>query len=117
MNQARVVAGLRQAEATRTTAALLGEEDISTSTAGVPSGTTCGGRSRHVVVSEERVCGVCHKRLGRSVVSVLPDNSVVHYACSKKAVAKNLGGSVRGLGSFRRESGMSVTKPVVGSGW
>ncbi|KAI5306511.1 Vacuolar morphogenesis protein 6, partial [Ascosphaera pollenicola] len=36
------------------------------------------GRSRNVVVSEERLCGVCLKRLGSSVISVFPDNSVVH---------------------------------------
>lgn len=40
-----------------------------------------GGRNRRVVVSDERVCGVCHKRIGRSVIAVLPDNEVVHYGC------------------------------------
>lgn len=31
------------------------------------------GRNRCVVVDEERVCGVCHKRLGGSVISVFPE--------------------------------------------
>lgn len=30
------------------------------------------GRNRCVTVGEERVCGVCHKRLGGSVISVFP---------------------------------------------
>ncbi len=38
---------------------------------GLPGGQ--GGRNRRVVVGEERICGVCHKRLGGSVVSVLPE--------------------------------------------
>ena len=31
------------------------------------------GRNRCVMVDEERVCGVCHKRLGGSVISVFPE--------------------------------------------
>jgi hypothetical protein len=50
---------------------------------GLPGGA--GGRNRRVVVQDERVCGVCHKRLGGSVVAVLPDNSVVHYGCLSRA--------------------------------
>ncbi len=72
VNEARVVAGLRKSEVVSTQAALLLGE-------GTPSGH--GGRNRRVVVSEERVCGVCHKRLGGSVIAVLPDNGVVHYGC------------------------------------
>ena len=110
MNEARVVAGLHKSEMVRAQAALLGEDDIVASSPGLPETASAGaltsGRSRHVVVSEERVCGVCHKRLGRSVVSVLPDNAVVHYACSKSAALKRPGsGSVRGLDSFRKDSG------------
>lgn len=94
----------------RAQAALLGEDDIIASPAALAQNVSVGalssGRSRHVVVSEERVCGVCHKRLGRSVVSVLPDNVVVHYACSKRAVLNRPGsGSIRGLGSMRKDSG------------
>lgn len=69
VNQSRIERGLRQTQVFAAQAALLGES----------------GRGRRVVVSEERVCGVCHKRLGGSVVSVLPDNSVVHYGCLNRA--------------------------------
>lgn len=46
-----------------------------------------GGRNRHVAISDERLCVVCHRRLGGnmrgggSVVAVLPDNRVVHWGC------------------------------------
>ena len=50
---------------------------------GIPG--EAGGRNRRVVVAEDRVCGVCHKRLGGSVIAVLPDNSVVHYGCLSHA--------------------------------
>lgn len=66
MNESRVVTGLRKTEVVSAQAELLLGE---------------GGRNRRVLVQEERVCGVCHKRLGGSVVAVLPDNSVVHYGC------------------------------------
>ncbi|SPO05338.1 related to PHO87 protein [Cephalotrichum gorgonifer] len=71
VNASRVVAGLRATELISSQAKLLLGE----------AGTGTGGRGRRVVVTEERLCGVCHKRLGGSVVSVLPDNGVVHYGC------------------------------------
>jgi hypothetical protein len=67
-------------------ALLLGDESAGTS----------GGRNRRVVVTDERVCGVCHKRFGRSVVAVLPDNSVVHYACLSRVPAQR---TQEGVGS------------------
>lgn len=76
VNQTRIVAGLRKTELVTSQALLLLGD-------GVPGGQ--GGRNRRVVIAEERVCGVCHKRLGGSVVAVLPDNSVVHYGCLGRA--------------------------------
>lgn len=72
VNQSRVVTGLHKTEVVSAQAELLLGE---------------AGRNRRVVVQEERVCGVCHKRLGGSVVAVLPDNSVVHYGCLGRAGA------------------------------
>ncbi|KAG0636115.1 vacuolar sorting protein 39 domain 1-domain-containing protein [Tuber brumale] len=37
-----------------------------------------------VVVGEERSCGVCHKRLGASVLWRLASGAVVHYGCAQK---------------------------------
>jgi Vam6/Vps39-like protein vacuolar protein sorting-associated protein 39 len=72
MNESMIVASLRKVDAVRVQAALqLGE------------GIKSGGRSRKVRIDEERVCGVCHKRLGGSVISVFPDKSVVHLGCAK----------------------------------
>ena len=68
---------------------------------------TGSGRNRHVVVGEERVCGVCHKRLGRNVVSVLPDNTVVHYACSKRAVQRGVNPD-GGMGALKRNGGSAA---------
>ncbi|KAI9658443.1 MAG: Vacuolar morphogenesis protein 6 [Trizodia sp. TS-e1964] len=63
VNESRVLTGLHKSELVDTQAALL-----------LGNGIKPGkGRNRHVVISEERVCGVCHKRLGRSVISVLPE--------------------------------------------
>ena len=71
--ETRIVAGLRASALIGAQAALhLGE--------GARGGQA--GRNRRVVVSEERLCGVCHKRLGGSVVSVMPDNAVVHFGCA-----------------------------------
>ncbi|KAI1798661.1 vacuolar sorting protein 39 domain 2-domain-containing protein [Daldinia bambusicola] len=72
VSESRIVEGLRKTQLVNTQASLL-----------LGDGSSGGqsGRSRKVIIGEERVCGVCHKRLGNSVVAVLPDNSVVHYGC------------------------------------
>lgn len=62
-NEARIVANLRKARDMQTELQLaLGEN--------VRGG---GTRARHVTVTEERICGVCHKRLGGSVINVFPE--------------------------------------------
>lgn len=76
VSESRIVAGLRKSEVVRAQATLLLGD-------GLPDGQ--GGRNRRVVISDERVCGVCHKRLGGSVIAVLPDSSVVHYGCLSRA--------------------------------
>lgn len=78
VNANRIIAGLRQTELVASQALLLLGD-------GVPGGQ--GGRNRRVIISDERVCGVCHKRLGGSVVAALPDNSVVHYGCLNRSRA------------------------------
>jgi len=71
MNESMIASGLRKVDAIRVQAALLlGESEQS------------GGRGRKVRIDEDRVCGVCYKRLGGSVISVFPDNSVVHLGCA-----------------------------------
>jgi Vam6/Vps39-like protein vacuolar protein sorting-associated protein 39 len=75
VNESKIEAGLRASEYVSTQALLLLGD-------GVARGQ--GGRNRRVIVTDERLCGVCHKRLGNSVISVLADNSVVHYGCTSK---------------------------------
>jgi tetratricopeptide (TPR) repeat protein len=98
MCEARIVAGLRKVETVRMQAGLLLGE-------GVPSAN--GGRMRNVRIDEGRLCGVCHKRLGGSVISVFPEyvtvlslicfvglanrrgsNSVVHLGCANRRQAE-----------------------------
>ena len=71
-NEARIVAALRKVDAVRVEGRLKLGDDLQ------------GARSRKVRVDEERVCPVCHKRLGGSVISVFPDNSVVHLGCANR---------------------------------
>lgn len=82
VNESRIVAALRKAEGISVAAQLhIGD--------GTPGGQ--GGRNRHVVITDERHCVVCHKklrlgmRMGGSVVAVLPDNTVVHQGCLSRA--------------------------------
>ncbi|KAL1835921.1 hypothetical protein VTJ49DRAFT_5889 [Mycothermus thermophilus] len=110
VNEARVVAGLRRT-------ALFGSEvrlclgDDSGSLGG--GGGVGAGRNRRVVISEERVCGVCHKRLGGSVVAVLPEGGVVHYGCLGRVGSLKGGGGGGGgvsprLGSSLQSGSMSL---------
>ncbi|RDA83651.1 hypothetical protein CP532_4662 [Ophiocordyceps camponoti-leonardi (nom. inval.)] len=85
VNESRIVAGLRKAEGISVAARLhLGDD-----AAGAQ-----GGRNRHVTISDERHCVVCHKklggamRIGGSVVAVLPDNTAVHYGCLNRATGQ-----------------------------
>jgi len=52
-------------------------------------------KGKKVRVGEERVCPVCHKRLGRSVISVFPSGEVVHYGCGNKLKGGESGGGAR----------------------
>ena len=64
VNEGKIVAGLRSTLAFNEEAKLrLGD--------GVRGGN--GGRNRRVVITEDRVCGVCHKRFGGSVIKVMPE--------------------------------------------
>ncbi|KAG6003829.1 hypothetical protein E4U43_000854 [Claviceps pusilla] len=85
VNESRIVAGLRKAEQIAVAARLnIGDS--------VANGQV--GRNRHVTITEERHCFVCHKklgggmRIGGSVVAVLPDNSAVHYGCLNRALSQ-----------------------------
>lgn len=41
-------------------------------------------RNKSYKVGTDRVCAVCHKRLGNSVLAVFPDGACVHYGCQKR---------------------------------
>ena len=64
VNEGRIVAGMRNTLTLSEEAKLrLGD--------GVPGGNR--GRNRRVVITEDRVCGICHKRFGGSVIKVMPE--------------------------------------------
>ncbi|EEB05339.2 guanyl-nucleotide exchange factor [Schizosaccharomyces japonicus yFS275] len=46
-------------------------------------------RSSKTVVTREKTCLFCHKRIGKSVISIFPNGSVVHYGCAKGYVEEN----------------------------
>ncbi|KAM7194088.1 hypothetical protein V8F33_007415 [Rhypophila sp. PSN 637] len=111
VNETFVVKALREAELVATQARLrFGDA--------VPWGVAPGGMHRQVVISEERVCRVCHKRLARSVVAVLPDDGVVHYGCLKRAQAQGLGqgqGQTTQGGQIYGQQGMGMPTAAAGS--
>ena len=63
VNEGRIIAGLRKAVDDSEEVKLRRGDQR-------PGGNR--GRNRSVVVTEDRVCGVCHKRFGGSVIKVLP---------------------------------------------
>ncbi|KAI9372649.1 hypothetical protein BJX61DRAFT_533804 [Aspergillus egyptiacus] len=63
LNESRIAANLLKVQNIKTRAQLL-----------VGEGTDWkSSRSRHFTVTEERVCSICHKRIGGSVINVFPD--------------------------------------------
>ncbi|KAK2745680.1 Vacuolar morphogenesis protein 6 [Myotisia sp. PD_48] len=74
MRDGKILAGLRKVQTMTVEAELsLGDELAGNN-----------GRNRSITVTEDRVCGICHKRLGGSVISVFPDNTVVHLGCANR---------------------------------
>ena len=63
VNESRIVSGLRKTVD-------IGQETKLRIGDGLPGSR--GGRNRRVVITEERICGVCHKRFGGSAIKVLP---------------------------------------------
>ncbi|KAL8816130.1 MAG: hypothetical protein Q9223_004810 [Gallowayella weberi] len=63
VNESRVTSALRSS-------LVFSEESKLRLGDGVPGGN--GGRNRHVLITEDRVCGVCYKRFGGSAIKVLP---------------------------------------------
>lgn len=62
-NELRVTTNLQKVQNIKTQAQLLVGEGVDPRFS----------RSRHVTVTEERLCGICHKRLGGSVINVFPE--------------------------------------------
>lgn len=90
MNDARVIANLRKVEAVRVQARLLlgsgkdGDPGARQGPGEVLSDAAAVGRRRKVIINEDRMCRVCHKRLGGSIISAFPDGSVVHLGCQSR---------------------------------
>ncbi|KAF4121632.1 Vam6/Vps39-like protein vacuolar protein sorting-associated protein 39 [Geosmithia morbida] len=92
VNESRIAAAMRKSESISVAARLhLGDDK------GWGQNPSQGGRSRHVTITDERHCVVCHKKLGGgmrlgggagSVVAVLADNTVVHYGCLGRATGQ-----------------------------
>ncbi|KAB8234112.1 putative vacuolar morphogenesis protein AvaB [Aspergillus alliaceus] len=67
LNESRIVASLQKAQNFKTEAQLM----VGEGTDGKSS------RMRHVTITEERICGICHKRIGGSVINVFPEHWLV----------------------------------------
>ena len=63
MNESRISAGMRNVVSTAEDGRLRFGDETSRGK---------GGRNRRVVITEDRVCGVCYKRFGGSAIKVLP---------------------------------------------
>ncbi|KHJ34262.1 putative vacuolar sorting protein 39 domain 1 [Erysiphe necator] len=88
VNESRAVAGLHKSEVVNEQARLLLGENWSISALkneiALPGSHSPGCRNRRVIVSEDRVCPACHKRLANSVITVMPNDAVLHYGCLNK---------------------------------
>lgn len=55
-----------------------------------PKTSTIAGRNRRVVLGENRLCSVCHKRFGRATARVFPNGDVLHYGCSDRRLRRDV---------------------------
>jgi hypothetical protein len=83
----------------RIVARLMGVEKV-----GVEAELVLGKRNKAVRVTEERLCGVCHKRFGGSALRVYPDGAVTHYGCLRNS-GRAAGGGLKAGGTLRKAWG------------
>lgn len=76
-----IMASLSSVEKTAIESDLLLSNDLRM---GVQKTTPAAGRNRRIVLGENKLCNVCHKRFGRAAARVFPDGEVLHYGCSDK---------------------------------
>lgn len=55
-------------------------------------------KQRWELLTSERACHMCHKRIGGSVLVVYPSGSLAHYLCFKRASEGEGAGSASGVG-------------------
>ena len=67
-------------------------------------------RQQRVLVTGERACSICHKRLGGSVVVSYPGGLLAHYLCHKRHTGVSGGGA--GAGGGGGEGAGSLTGSV-----
>ncbi len=47
---------------------------------------------RSVLVSQERACSMCYKRLANAAFAAYPNGMLVHYSCYRRAALQEAGG-------------------------
>ena len=62
---------------------------------------------RSVVVTYERACSICHKRIGSSAFVAYPQGTLAHYSCFKRSGQQPAQG-----GSAAGSTAAAVTAPV-----
>lgn len=83
----------------RIVARLMGVEEVA-----VRADLLLGKRNKCVKVTEERLCGVCHKRFGGSAIRVYPDGAVTHYGCLRGNGRPGSGGLMKAGGTLQRRA-------------
>ena len=73
-----IMASLSNVEKIACESDLLLGDDLRT---GVSKTTPASGRNRRVLLGENKLCNVCHKRFGRAAARVFPSGEVLHYGC------------------------------------
>ena len=64
---------------------------------------------RSVVVTYERACSLCHKRIGSSAFVAYPQGTLAHYSCFKRSAQS---GQQGGSGNSEPAVAAAVTSPV-----
>jgi hypothetical protein len=62
-------------------------------------------RQRHVTLTSDRACCMCHKRIGGSVLVANPGGTLAHYLCFKRANGERGGGGAAALAAGGEKAG------------
>jgi hypothetical protein len=74
-------------------------------------------KQRHVALTSDRACCMCHKRIGGSVLVAKPNGMLAHYLCFKRASTDSAGPAMAAAAGAGAAADVSAQGNMPGAAW